>query len=207
MAAPTIVTLPDYPAPTGCTFKLNSFASDLTPPLGGQTQRVLRLGSRFSLDLEYPAMPYVIGQQWLSRLLYAEGYPVAVQFPQRGAVLTSVGAVEVNGAAASPLNSGGQLAVRGGLPGSTILAGRFFHIASQVTGRRYVHQLIADVTLDGSGAGTFGIVPFLRFAPQDGDAIELVKPMLEGFLTGSTTSWTLELVRRIGLKFTVMEDR
>ena len=207
MAAPTIVTLPDYPAATSCTFKLNSFASDLTPPLGGQVQRVIRLGSRFSLDLEYPAMQYAIGQQWLSRLLYAEGYPVAVPFPQRGAVLTSAGPVVVNGAAASPLNSGGQLAVRGGTPGTTILAGRFFHVASQQTGRRFIHQLIADVTLDGSGAGTFGIVPFLRFTPEDGDALELVNPLLEGFLTGATTSWTLELVRRLGLKFSVMEDR
>ncbi len=207
MTAPTIVTLPTYPAPLNCTFKLNSFASDLTPPLGGQVQRVLRLGSRFSLDLEYPCMPYPIGQQWLSRLLYAEGYPVAVQFPQRGALLTSAGPVVVNGAAASPLNSGGQLAVRGGTAGNTILAGRFFHVSSQATGRRYVHQLIADVTLDGDGAGTFGIAPFLRFTPEDGDVVELVNPILEGFITGPTTSWTIEMVRRIGLKFSVMEDR
>ena len=207
MAAPTIVTLPNYPAPTDITYKLNSFASDLTPPLGGQTQRVLRLGSRFSLDLQYPAMPYAIGQQWLSRLLYAEGYPVAIPFTQRGALLTSPGFLVVDGGAAAPLNSGGQLAVHQGTPANTILAGRFFHVLSQATGRRYIHQLIADVTLDAAGSATLGIVPFLRFTPQEGDTVEFVNPILEGFLTGASTSWTLELVRRIGLKFSVMEDR
>ena len=199
-----IVTLPNCPVPGDATLSLVSYATEMTGPLGGPTQRVIRVGSRFRLDLSYPPMPYDEGRQFLSRLNRAEASPVAIGFPQRGLHPVYPGPLVVNGAAVAPINSGGQLGVRAGTPAAEFLDGQFFHVASG--GRRWVHQVVGDTVLDATGSATIGVVPLLRFVPQDGDALEFVNPLLEGFVARGW-NWSVEMLNRVGLKVSVTEDR
>ncbi len=199
-----IITLPSCPAASVASPSLVSYATEMTGPLGGPTQRVARVGSRWKIDFEYPPMEYGDGRQFLSRLNAAELSPVAIPFPQRGLRPLSPGPLAVNGAAVAPINTGGQLGVRGGTPGVELVDGQFFHVSSG--GRRWVHQLVGDVTLDANGDATLGVVPLLRFVPADGDLLEFVNPLIEGFVAMGW-GWTIQMINRVGLKFTVTEDR
>src|SRR5579872_980669 len=81
----TVIALPATPKYNAASPALVSQVQDLVSPLGGVTQRIQRLGSRFKLDVTYPAMPYVSqAQAFLTAMMQAEVNPVAIEFPQRG---------------------------------------------------------------------------------------------------------------------------
>ncbi len=200
------VTLPNTPPPSDASFALVSKATEMSGPLGGPTQRVLRVGSRFKVDYQFPPMPYDQGRQWLARLIAAEASPAAILFPQRGFRPVSPGPVVVNGPQTSTTNTGGVLNVRGGLAGFELVSGQFFHLNASADGRRYLHQLRDDAAIGGDGTATLAIQPPLRVIPADGDTLEFVNVMIEGFVS-MNWSWSIALVRRVGLKFTVIEDR
>lgn len=199
----TVIPLPGYPLYNAGTPYLLSQAADLTSPLGGVAQRIVRVGSRFGIDVAYPAMKYANGMTFLSRLMQSEGNPVAVAFPQRGLTVGSPGTVVVNGGG----QSGTSLAVRGVTNGYTFTEGQFFDFITG--GRRYVQIITANVTAGSSGDVTLPIWPMMRASPLDGDALEITAPYLEGFiaLQSKKITWTIELIRRVGLKFSVTEDR
>jgi hypothetical protein len=205
-----IVTLPSQPFPTDATFTLVSKSTEMSGPLGGPTQRVLRVGSRFKVDFQFAPMVYGDGRQWLARLISGEANPVAIGFPQRGFKPVSPNAagqvVAVNGPQTSTTNTGGVLVIKNATPIFGLLSGQFFHINASVDGRRYLHQVRDDVTTAADGTATLAIQPPLRFVPADGDTLEFVEVMFEGFVT-MNWNWTIEMVRRVGLKFTVTEDR
>ena len=200
------VTLPNTPPPADASFTLVSKATEMSGPLGGPTQRVLRVGSRFKVDFQYPPMPYDQGRQWLARLIAAEATPAAILFPQRGFRPTYPGPVAVNGPQTSTTNTGGVLAIKGGQAAFELVSGQFFHLNASADGRRYLHQLVSDAAIGADGTVTLAIQPPLRVIPADGDSLEFVNVMMEGFVT-MNWSWSIALVRRIGLKFTVVEDR
>ena len=79
-----IVTMPTCPVPSDATLSLVEFATDLQGPLGGPTQRILRLGDRMACELTYGPMRYDDARPFLARLIRAAGSPLAVRFPQRG---------------------------------------------------------------------------------------------------------------------------
>ena len=207
--AVSIVTLPNT-APLNVTYQLVSKATEMSGPLGGATQRVLRVGSRFKVSYEFPPMQYEAGRQWLARLISAEASPAAILFPQRGFQPYSPNAtgqtVAVNGPQTSTTNTGGVLSIKNGQAGFELVSGQFFHINASVDGRRYLHQLRDDATVGTDGTVTLNIQPPLRFVPADGDTLEWVNVMLEGFVA-MNWNWTMEMARRIGLKFDVQEDR
>ena len=90
--------------------------------------------------------------------------------------------------------------------GSSWLSGQFFHLSAQADGRRYIHQVRDDVTFAGDGTATLNIQPPLRVVPTAEDALEFVAPLIEGFVTMGW-NWDIEWVNRVGLKFTLTEDR
>ena len=200
------VTLPTSPPPTGATPTLVSKATEMSGPLGGPTQRVLRVGSRFKIDFTFAPMVYDDARQWLARLVAAEATPAAMLFPQRGFHPVSPGPVVVNGAQTSTTNTGGVLAMRGGLAAFELVSGQFFHLAASADGRRYLHQLRDDAVIGADGTATLAVQPPLRVVPADGDQLEFVNPVVEGFITMGWT-WSIEWLNRVGLKFTLVEDR
>ena len=200
-----IISLPASPRYNAGTPYLLSQAADLTSPLGGATQRVLRLGSRFGIDVVYPAMTYSDGQAFLARMIAAEAAPVAIEFPQRGFSPGGPGAPIVNGNG----QTGGQLALRGVTVGYAFVEGQFFDFTYTGDGRRYVHIVTDGGIAAGDGTVTLGIAPLMRVSPNDGDPLEVGAPMLEGFIQFASKKlpWTIEMVRRVGVKFSVVEDR
>ena len=196
-----IVTLPACPPPVGATLSLVSFGQDAQGPMGGPTQRVLRLGSRMRVELSWAPMGYDDARRFIARLLRAEASPVAIALPQRGLGPVSPGALAVSAA----VTSSGLLAVSGGTPNLLLKEGQFFSLTAG--GRRYVHNLQDDVVLDANGAGMLPLNPLLRVAPAIGDMTEWVIPILEGFPDLNSTKWTLEWLTRVGLQLAVTEDR
>ncbi len=204
-----IVTLPSSPAPSGATYTLVSKATEMSGPLGGPTQRVLRVGSRFKVEFELPALKYGDARQWLARFIAAEALPAAILFPQRGFQPFNPAAsdfVRVVGAQTAMTNTGGVLNVGGGQPGFELVSGQFFHLSAQADGRRYIHQIVSDVAFASDGTATLAIQPPLRVVPTAADALEFVAPMIEGFITMGW-NWQIALARRVSLKFTLTEDR
>ena len=207
--AVSIVTLPTCPVPIGAEPSLISKATEMSGPLGGPTQRVLRVGSRFKVDFTFGPMEYGDARQWLARLIAAEASPAAMPFPQRGFRPfnpASSDFVRVNGAQTATTNTGGVLNVGGGQPGFELVSGQFFHLSAQADDRRYIHQVRDDVTFASDGTATLNIQPPLRVVPTAGDALEFVVPLMEGFIALGW-NWSIEWINRVGLKFTLTEDR
>ena len=195
-----IVTLPACPPPiSGMPYPVE-FSTDATGPLGGATQRILRMGTRFRVELAWAPMEYDDARKFIARLLRGEASPLAVPVLQRGLKPVSPGALVAAGGGA-----GGLLPVTGGQPGFLLKEGQFFSLSSG--GRRWLHNLQEDVELDASGAATLPINPILRTPPAAGDVTEWVAPLMEGFRDIGGVKPTLEMLVRVGLQVSVTEDR
>jgi hypothetical protein len=200
----TVPMLPNAPTYSEATPYLWSNANDMESPAGGVTQRVLRLGTRFGLDVTYPSMSYAQAQAFLAVMIPGEGTPVGIVFPQRGIQNTAgPGFPVVNGAA----QSGTTLAIRGATVGYTVQQGQFFHFVTG--GRRFLHMITAGLAVAGTGHASLPIWPMMRVSPADGDTVELVNPVMEGFiaLKSRKNAWTLAMVRRLGFSVSITEDR
>ena len=196
-----IVTLPACPPPvSGMPYPVE-FATDLQGPLGGPTQRITRLGTRFRVELSWAPMEYDDARRFIARLLRAEAAPLAVPVLQRGLKPVSPGPLVVDGAR----TTASLLAVANGTPGFLLKEGQFFSLSSG--GRRYLHNVEQDTVLDANGAAGLPITPLLRVAPATYDATEWVSPLLEGFRDIGSVKPTLEMLVRVGLQIAVTEDR
>jgi hypothetical protein len=49
------------------------------------------------------------------------------------------------------------------------------------------------------------INPMIRTSPADNAVTEFAEPMVEGFLSGNETMWTVDVARTVGLSFTITE--
>lgn len=193
------ILLPAKPAPRSATPRLLDFGSDLTPPMGGAMQRLNRLGNRFAIDVTLPPMKEPLARPYLAALLKGKAEGVLLRFPQPGFDPGNPGAPVVDGAG----QTGSLLRVRGASAGYVFKAGQFFSILHG--GRRYLHQVNADVAADGTGKATLPITPMLRISPANGATCEFAQPMIEGFLQGNELPWTLDLAAIYGLSFTLTE--
>lgn len=196
-----VIDLPASPTYVTGSPRLLSFATDQRSSLGGATQRLARLGSRFAIDVQYPPMAYSDAQSFLAALVQSEMVALSIPVPQRGLSIGAPGAPVVNGGGQGGL----QLSIRGAAAGYTVQLGQFLSITSG--GRRSLYMCAASTLLNGSGAGAIPIAPMLRTTPSDGDAVELAAPRLEGFLPIGAVKWSIEMLIRIGIAFSVEEDR
>jgi hypothetical protein len=60
------VELPDLPRQSKLKPKILRFGSDLTPSLGGPTQRLTRLGARFAVEITLPSVKEGCARTWLA---------------------------------------------------------------------------------------------------------------------------------------------
>jgi len=195
-----VIELPGLPAPVEASASLIDFGGFVTPPLGGRTQRVDRLGSRFKLAVTMPPMPSAeTGRIFVRRLIAGKSEGVRMEFPLLSFSPGAPGAPVVNGNG----QAGRTLAVRGLAPGYLAREGQFFsHVHA---GGRCLYTIDADVAASGAGAATLAISPMLRVQPADGDALEFATPRIEGFVRGEEWSWAMSLDHLLRLEFAIEE--
>lgn len=193
------ITLPFTPYARAATPRLLDWGSELTPGLGGASQRMSRLGSRHALDVEMPIMrAEPDGRIWVSRLKRGKTERVLFEFPQLDLVVGSPGSPKVKTASVG----GTSLPLKGLTPGYAFREGQFLSIVHG--GRRYLHSAEAGMA-DAAGDLTLTVTPMLRVALSVDDVVEIAKPMIEGALSGDEVAWSIDVTRTIGLAFTITE--
>jgi hypothetical protein len=182
------VQFPPCPRGTVVTTRLLRVSGDLVSTLGGPTQRITRIGSRYAADVELPSLDAECAGLWLGAALHAEshGDSLVLVVPQMIDV-SLLGALNGTGA-----RGAAQIAY----VGVGLKAGMWFSFAAG--GRNYLH-LITSV-LPGN---QLGISPQLR-APMAATPMEFAAPKLEGFC--DETQWSLEWFRFVGHSFTISES-
>jgi hypothetical protein len=196
------IALPSTPLPNQAVPSLRVFGGVIEPPTGGEAQNIVRVGTRFAVNVTMPRLkPEPDGRIWTAALVSARaaGSRVTMPFPQPGLDIGSPGSAAVNG--------GGQLGnilqLLGMTVGYVVRRGQFLSIATG--GRNYLHMATADTTVDGSGHVALPIAPMLRVSPTNSASVNFAAPVIEGNLEGSEQSWTLVRARTIGIQFTIAE--
>lgn len=182
------VDLPQLPRLAKYAPRLIRAGGDLKSTMGGPTQRISRLGSRYMVGVELPTMDLDCGQAWVAAQLKAEaeGETVRLALPQRRALPTGVTATAAAGATVI------GAARTGGVP---IVAGMLFSFVAG--GASYLHMVT------GAEGGAVSIAPRLRVLLSA--SLEFENPVIEGFL--DDTSWNVERLRFIGQSFAITEAR
>lgn len=182
------VPLPRLPRQSTVAPRLIRYGGDLTSALGGPTQRIVRLGSRFTVDVQLPTLDAQCAGEWVAAMMRSEtlGETVSLIVPQLGDG-GDVGAATGTAPAASP-----TMAITGG---ARVAVGLLFSFVAE--GRTYLHQVT------GVGAGVIDIAPLTR-VPVSGAALNFANPTIEGFV--SETGWSVEFLRFVGQAFAVTEN-
>lgn len=180
--------------------EVQDFGGLLTPPLGGPTQRIDRVGTRWQFNFSTPQMPIEPdGRLWASRLARAKTEGALVWVPEPDLVFAAIGTPVV----ASATTAGSSVPLSGCTAGRVIPEGKwvsFIHDA-----RRYLYQVTAERTVAGDGTVTLPIFPMLRTSLAVSDVAELFAPKVQGSITG-TLGWPLDIERFMQLQFTLAED-
>ena len=172
----------------------------LEPPLGGVSQRIDRIGTRFAQSFRTPAMRIEAdGRRAIALLQMAKQQGAKVLYPQPDFNIGAPGSPVVSGA-----HTGGTaLAITGAQPNYTVRLGQALSLT--VGGRSYLHFAGAETVLNASGAGTITLTTPMRKHLAGAEPVNLAAPVMEGWLAGSELPWTLEISRSVGLEFTVTE--
>lgn len=182
------------------TGRLIGWGAELVPPLGGPTQRIDRLGTRFSWDFTLRPEPIAAeGRQYISRIRRALLEGAIVTIPQVDLTIGSVGTPLVNTAV-----SGGKVVSVKGLPAAKqLVEGQYITFIHG--GKRYLHSIDTTATANGAGVISLTITPMLRVNLSVNDVVEIATPKMEGLLSGNDWEWTLDVSKHVGLSFTVTE--
>jgi hypothetical protein len=184
------VTFPVVPRGTLVTPHLIRTGGDLVSTLGGPTQRITRLGSRYAADIELPSLDAACAALWLGCALHAEamGDTLALVMPQM------LDASHLSGVTGSGAAASAAVVYTGPAPDP----GMWFSF--RANGRHYLH-LVTSVDLPSH---TAQVGPLLRTAMPAGTPLEFLAPVLEGY--AADTAWSLEYFRFVGHKFTITES-
>ncbi|WP_260928222.1 hypothetical protein [Novosphingobium sp. 9] len=185
---------------SGAVPSLMDWAALMEPALGGVTQRVGRLGARFAVQFTSPTMRMEAeGRKWIARLQRAQREGARIAYPQPDFNVGAPGVPSVSG-----VHTGGtSLLITGATPRYAVREGQALNLV--VAGRYYLYFAAGNVKLDSSGTGTIPLTSPMRTHLAGAEAVELAKPVVEGWLDGTERSWTLDVARTVGLSFTVTE--
>lgn len=178
------ILLPEKPAFKTDAPSMLDWGGALTPPNGGATQTLQRLGTRHSLGITLPTMrtePF--GRIWSAKLRLAKLYGAMVYFPQDGLDIRAPGHPVVDGGG----QSGTTLRMRGFRPNYAVRFGQAFSVVH--AGRRFLYFAAEQLRADGQGRIALPIFPMLRAFPDDGAACEFARPILQGSIKGNELAW------------------
>lgn len=194
-------TLPNSPRPTDVQWQLQDFGNTQKGALGGQAQRINRLGARWGATVTMPPMSTENALAWSAALLDANSNGARWRISQPSVTIGTPGSVAINGAG----QSGGSIICDGATSGYTIKAGQFINVTTN--GDAYCYLVSGDATSDGSGNITIPIYPDLREEPQNNDPVEIASPNLEGLLA-EIPSWIVGVDHiASGFEFTLQESK
>lgn len=196
-----MIEFPALPAPNGCTPSLIDYGGVLRSAIGGATQKIDRLGSRFRVDLTYPPMEEVDGRIFISRLIRAKREGLRVEYPLLSVDQGLPGSPLVDGSG----QTGFTLNAKGLTPNYVGKEGYWLSIVR--SGQHYLHNVSANFAADASGDAAIPIYPALRVPFLDNDAINLGKPMVEGIVDGDEIAWQMSLAHHIEFSVTIEEAR
>lgn len=185
---------------SGADVTMMDWGANLDPVLGGVSQRISRLGTRFAIDFTTPLMRVEAdGRKAITLLQQAKRDVARVEYPQAGFKVGSPGSPVVSGA-----HTGGtSLTITGATPNYAIKIGQALNIT--VADRAYLYFAAEAVALNGSGAGVVTLTTPMRTHLAGGEAVTLNKPVVEGFIDGDSFAWTIQLAQTVGLQFRVTE--
>lgn len=178
----------------------------LRATLGGNDQRLDRLGSKWGCTFTTKPMKAAEARIWISRLIRGKAEKASIKFPQPGFVPawsgdgTTTGATLAN---ASVVHINRQFA---GDLGKKLVEGQF--ITFLVAGQRYLHQVTADATLTDVGGvykAITSIYPSTRVAIPNASSVEVLAPNLEGYVQGDDLSWSVDNAKIYGFQFDIEE--
>lgn len=95
---------------------------------------------------------------------------------------------------------GRSLRLRGGIPGAGLKRGHKMTVNEQLV------SISAGFTFDGNGRAVVTFKPSLRLSPQDGAAVEMVRPTVLVALADSAVGWSEDLGGRFQAKPIVVEE-
>ncbi|MDX3908425.1 MAG: hypothetical protein QHC67_01205 [Sphingobium sp.] len=152
-----------------------SFGGILTPFLGGPTQRINRLGTRWAMRFSMPPMAAELARRWVAAL--AQGV-------DRGAVMAIPQDIDVGDPGAPLLSAsvtaGTTLPLKGMSAGYGVKAGQYLSIIH--SGQRYVHIFGADANVSAGGTINASVWPMIRTGLFVNDVVEIAAPKIEGWL-------------------------
>ena len=192
-----VVTLPSTPSPRSITMRPLDFGVTQRPSTGGPATRIIRAGTRWAADIEYPPMAVATAQPIFARIARAMDSGLQLVVPlawsQSGA-----GTPNVNGSS----SAGTSLLIKSATPGYQVREG--FWITVENGTDIFLHQVAADATISVGGTATLSVWPPLRSAFVNGNGVELVQPFLWGWIV-NPPEWPLPHNRIVQLSFSVEE--
>lgn len=171
-----MIELPNDPSPNGVNIIPIDFGFHQRPGSGAAVLRVDRPGNRYRVELMFPPMKPETARKFTARTQRAVSEGLRADVPLLGLTQGAPGTPLVDGAVLAMVTS---LPVRGLRPYYAAKEGYWFHVEDG-DGVRYLHTLTETGIADASGDLTLSIWPPIRAPLADGDAIELVKPTVEG---------------------------
>lgn len=193
-----LIDLPASPGSAKVQFIPVTFEGVLTPPFGAEEQQVNRLGDRWAIAVELPALSLRAAREWSADLVSGRRFGARWKLRQPGLRIGTPGTPLVAGAGQGGL----ALSVDGMTPYAGWQKGQFVSIVTAA--RRYLYQFASAGAAAGDGTATFTFSTPLRVAPADNDAVEFV-PQIEGRLAGDDASWTIDELRLGRTSFVIRE--
>jgi len=167
--------------------------------MGGPTQRIAKLGDRWTLEIVCRPMRNNQVQPLITALLQGLSEKTIASVPQHDIEIGNPGTPVVSGGG----QTGSTLVLTGFTPGYQIKNGQFFSVVAN--GVRYLHRARADATASGGGTVSLPILPMLKVSPPAGSVCEFADPKIEGFIEGNEQGWTTGMIGNVGLTFKIKE--
>lgn len=198
-----MIELPAGIALSDAVPSLMDFGGVMRPPLGGETLKINRLGSRFKIACTLPPIKMEpLGRVVVSRLIQAKREGLRIALPLEGVNQAGTSLPAVNGGGQSGLS----LNIRGVSTGYVFKEGFWISIEDVPGGRHHLHVVTANsAPAPVSGVVTIAIEPMLRVSFLDNAYIYVVQPMIEGVVDGDEWAWRTSLSRHVGIEFTIEE--
>ena len=176
---------------------LLEFGGIQRPTMGGPSQQLNRLGTRFAFALALPPMASLNG--WTGKIVAAKQEGALIRVPEPGRAPITEGAPSVY----AGVSGGTVVPMTGATQGLLVPAGKWISIIHG--GRRYVHLVTANAIMEG-GAVNLVVTPMLRTSLAAGDLIEIAAPKAQGLLVDKL-SWAVPKSRLISFTLSLEEQK